>query len=96
MPLLLLRLIALVGSLAGIFFGAKHFTKTSEASYWNKGVCKKCGGHFKLVEGTRDANEKGYKCDVCDNCVWVSFGSDMGYKYIPSMAAQNEGKDPRI
>ena len=42
---------------------------------------------LKIVEGTIDAPSKGYKCDVCDNCVWISHGSDMGYKYTPSKGA---------
>ena len=84
MPLAIIRLLATLGTLAGLFFGAKKLTETSERTYWNKGVCKKCGGHFKLIEGTIDAPSKGYKCDVCDNCVWITHNTDMGYKYTPS------------
>ena len=92
MPFFVLRLLLLIGSLAGLVVGANKLTKTSERNYFNKGVCKKCAGHYKLIEGTIDAPSKGYKCDVCDNCVWIAYGSDMGYKYTPSKGAQNAGR----
>jgi len=87
MPIFILRLILGIGALIGTFVGVNKLTERSEISYWNKGVCKKCNGHFKLIEGTVDAPSKGYKCDVCDNCVWISHNSDFGYKYKPSKDA---------
>ena len=75
-------------SLAGIGIGAQKFTKYSEENYFNKGVCTKCGGHLKYIEGTESKGNKGYKCDVCDNCVWVAFGTDEGYVYTPSKNAK--------
>lgn len=86
MPFFLLRLILGIGALAGLFVGANKLTEVSEKNYFNKGTCKKCGGHFKLIEGTLDSLAKGYKCDVCDNCVWISCGADIGYQYTPSKA----------
>lgn len=54
----ILRILLGLGSLVGFFWGAKKLTEESERSQWNKGVCKKCGGHFKLIEGTLDAPAK--------------------------------------
>jgi len=88
MPFFVLRLLIVIGSLAGIIIGTNRLTEHSEKKYFNKGVCKKCKGHFKLIEGTLGSPSKGYKCDVCDNCVWISYGSDVDYKYVPSMAAK--------
>lgn len=84
MPFFVLRLILVFGGIVGGVLGFKKFTESAEKKYFNKGVCKKCGGHFKIIEGTTGNNPKGYRCDVCDNCVWISYGSDMGYKYTPS------------
>jgi hypothetical protein len=72
------------GAIVGGVFGFKKFTENAEKKYFNKGVCKKCNGHFKLIEGTKESLAKGYKCDICDNCVWISYGSDYEYKYTPS------------
>ena len=89
MPLPLF-LIPLVKTLAwgagavGAAIGVGKFTQYSEENYFNNGVCQKCGGHFKPIETTENHIEKGYKCDFCDNCVWISFGTDKGYKYVPS------------
>ncbi len=88
MPVLILRIILGLGALAGLFVGVNKFTERAEKSYWNKGVCKKCGGHFKVVEGTLRTTTKGYKCDVCDNCVWITHGSDIEYEYTPSKGAK--------
>jgi hypothetical protein len=69
-------------------FGIGKFTKESEKNYFNKGICTKCGGHFKRIPGTRVSGNKGYQCDVCDNCVWITFGSDKDYIYTPSKNAK--------
>jgi hypothetical protein len=90
MPFFVLRLLVTLGLLAGIVVGTNRFTEHSEKKYFNKGVCKKCGGHFKWIEGTKGSLAKGYKCDVCDNCVWISYGADVGYEYIQSKAAQRK------
>ena len=76
------------GGLVGFGVGAAKYTQHSEENYFNKGVCKKCGGHFKYIEGTESKGNRGYKCDFCDNCVWVAFGSDEGYVYVPSKRSQ--------
>ncbi len=89
MPFFVLRLVLTLGTIAGAIVGVNKFTKYSEKNYFNKGVCKKCGGHFKLIEGTIGSPAKGYKCDVCDNCVWISYGSDEGYEYEPSAGLKN-------
>jgi hypothetical protein len=81
---LLFRLALLAAGAGGTFLGLKKFTEKSEYNYFNKGVCKKCGGHFKMIPGTEVKGAKGYKCDVCDNCVWITFGTDEGYIYTPS------------
>ena len=88
MPFFVLRLLLTIGSIAGLFIGTKKYTEYSEKKYFNNGVCQKCGGHFKFIEGTINSPAKGYKCDVCDNCVWISYGSDIGYKYEPSKGSQ--------
>jgi hypothetical protein len=68
--------------------GVGKFIHSSEKNYFNNGICKKCGGHFKYIEGTGIVNnQKGYKCDVCDNCVWIAFGTDKGYVYKKSKNA---------
>ena len=77
-----------IGGLAGVAVGTGKFVKNSEENYFNNGVCKKCGGHFKYIEGTEQKGSKGYKCDVCDNCVWIDFGTDDGYVYTPSKHAK--------
>lgn len=73
-----------IGGLAAGAIGVGKFTQHSEENYFNNGVCKKCGGHFKLIETSEKHVEVGYKCDFCDNCVWIAFGSDKGYVYTPS------------
>ena len=72
------------GGLIGTVVGVGKFTKYSEENYFNNGICQKCGGHFKYIPGTEVKGQKGYKCDVCDNCVWIVFGTDEGYVYTPS------------
>ena len=89
MPLPLILIPVVKGALwigAGVAgaVGIGKFTKQSEENYFNNGVCKKCGGHFKPIERKEPHVEKGYKCDFCDNCVWITFGTDEGYKYTPS------------
>ena len=88
MPFFILRLIIVCGGIVGGVLGFKKLTENAEKKYFNEGVCKKCGGHFKIVEGTIGRDPKGYKCDVCDNCVWISYGSDLEYKYTPSKHSQ--------
>jgi len=88
MPFFVLRLILVLGSIVGGVFGFKKLTEIAEKKYFNNGSCKKCGGHFKIIEGDVGNDPKGYKCDVCDNCVWISYGSDIGYKYTPSKHSQ--------
>ncbi|MDX1806224.1 MAG: hypothetical protein R3267_04275 [Paenisporosarcina sp.] len=88
MPFAILRFLLGIGAIAGLFVGANKFTKYSEEKYFNKGVCKKCAGHFKIIEGTVNTTTKGYKCDVCDNCVWIAYGADLGYEYTPSKHAK--------
>lgn len=78
---IIVRIALMIAGVAATSLGIGKFTKESEKSYFNKGVCKKCGGNFKFIEGTAVKGAKGYKCDVCDNCVWISFGSDKDYIY---------------
>jgi len=96
MPFFILRLLLGIGTLAGLVVGTNKLTEISERKYFNKGKCNKCGGHFKVIEGTTRTTTRGYKCDVCDNCVWISHGSDVGYKYIPSAQAKKDNKDKPI
>jgi hypothetical protein len=77
-----------IGGIGAAAFGVGKFTQQSEINYFNKGVCTKCGGHFKYIEGTAKKGNSGYKCDVCDNCIWITFGSDRGYTYTPSPKAK--------
>lgn len=84
MPFFVLRLVLVFGGIVGGVFGFKKFTENTEKKYFNNGVCKRCGGHFKLIQGTKESPAKGYKCDICDNCVWISYGSDEGYVYKSS------------
>lgn len=87
MPFFVLRLVLVLGGIVGGVFGFKKFTENAEKKYFNNGVCKKCGGHFRIIEGTKESFAKGYRCDCCDNCVWISYGSDVGYEYKPSKDA---------
>jgi hypothetical protein len=82
------RVLVAVASVVGLGVGTAKYVKHSEKNYFNKGICKKCGGHFKYIEGTEVKGSKGYKCDVCDNCVWIDFGTDDGYIYEPSENAR--------
>jgi hypothetical protein len=70
--------------LAGLGYAGFKLAGIGERRTFNKGVCLKCGGHFKYIPETEDKGSRGYKCDVCDNCVWISFGSDSGYSYTKS------------
>lgn len=79
-------------SIGGFLIGTKKFTEHSERNYFNKGICPKCGGHFKHIPRTEVKGSKGYKCDFCDNCVWISFGADDGYIYTPSKYAKRGEK----
>lgn len=76
-------------ALAGFGFtsavwGVSKMTEIGEKKLFNKGVCPKCGGHFKYIEGTEVKGSKAYKCDFCNDCVLVSYGADIGYEYKPS------------
>lgn len=88
MPFFVLRLILVLGGFAAAIVGVNRFTKNSEVKYFNNGNCSKCGGHYKIIEGTIGSDPKGYRCDVCDNCVWISYGSDAEYEYTPSKHAK--------
>lgn len=80
----LIKALAWGGAAVGAAFSVGKFTQESEKAYFNNGICNKCGGHYKRIEGTKKTGHKGYKCDVCDNCVWIAFGTDEGYVYKPS------------
>lgn len=75
----------------GITLCIKKYAEYSEKKYFNNGVCKKCSGNFKYIEGTEKQGIKGYKCDVCDNCIWIALGTDgkINYKYKPSKNAKS-------
>lgn len=79
-----------ISTLAAGAIGVGKFTKQSEENYFNNGICKKCGGHFKIIEKSEKHIETGYKCDFCDNCVWITFGTDKGYVYKPSRISQQK------
>lgn len=58
---ILLRVGLFAGSLLGLGLGAKKYTEYSEKEYFNNGICKKCGGHFELIEGTEQiGTDEGY------------------------------------
>lgn len=75
----------------GLSYGIKKYAEYNERKYFNKGICKKCSGHFKYIEGTEENGVKGFKCDVCDNCIWIALGTDekINYKYKPSKNAKS-------
>ena len=84
-----LKVAAMASAFAGVIIASGSYIKYSEKNYFNDGVCPKCGGHFKYIEGTATKGSKGYKCDVCDNCIWVDFDADKNYKYVPSKNARD-------
>ena len=82
-PLAIAARVVLFG--AGLVAGAwglGKLTQKGERQLFNKGVCPKCDGHFKRIEGTQ--GDRGYRCDYCSNVVWISFGADDGYEYSQS------------
>ena len=72
---------------AGFGFGIFKATQSGERKLFNRGVCPKCDGHFKKIE---NVTENGYKCDFCDNTVWISFGADDDYVYVPSKRSKEK------
>lgn len=53
--------------------------RTVDKKAFNKGYCKECGNklrHFSVdSQGGR-----GYICDKCGHCVWVSYNVDKDFK----------------
>ena len=76
------RIILGGAALVGAVWGLGKLTEKGERQLFNKGVCPKCDGNFKRIEGTE--GDRGYRCDYCSNVVWISFGADDGYTYTQS------------
>ena len=48
-----------------------------EKKAFNNGYCKECGNKLRYFD-TDSQGGRGYICDKCGHCVWVSYNVDKG------------------
>lgn len=61
-----------LGGLAAFLFGSAIVGILIEKKEYNSGCCPKCGK--KLVQLDTDSQGgRGYICEECDYCAWVSY-----------------------
>lgn len=77
-----IRLILAGIGIGGAAFGLKKMNDIGEKKMFNRGVCPKCGGHFKYVQEV--TGSRAYKCDFCSYAVLISQDVDKEYSYTPS------------
>lgn len=43
-----------------------------ESYSWHGGHCRECGGRLEFFDYDSQGG-RGYKCDICDRKVWISY-----------------------
>lgn len=76
-----------------------YMNRSTEKTWWNDGKCPKCGQPWVWFD-TDSQGGRGYKCNNCNKCIWISYKNiDAGYvspqKDNSSAEKKKRGRKPK-